>query len=120
MSKFPFLYRLFFTALFIFPLLILTGIAVFILAIPIALKILVDEGSFKRFREDLGVIFESDEQERTRKLKECPYKHTQSDYFYLDSAGNGRIKDEYKDAYCLKPNGDCTFPDEDHDNHPKG
>lgn len=27
---------------------------------------------------------------------------------------------EADNAYCMKPNGECTFLDEEHDKHPKG
>jgi len=46
-------------------------------------------------------IWESEDEEKRRKLKECPFEHTESEYFYLDSNGNGMIKDEYRDAYCV-------------------
>ena len=52
-------------------------------------------------RELVNTVFENEEQAKKRKAKDCPFEH--SEYYY-----------------CFKPNGDCTFPNENHSEHPKG
>ena len=90
-------------SVFIFlPLIILFGIICFVIAIPIVLKSVVDGKYFDELKDNFAMFFENDEQLKARRLKECP------------------LKDEHKNMYCMKPNGDCTFANDNHDNHPKG
>ena len=99
-TTFP--YRLILAVFIYLPLIILFGIICFIIAIPIMLKTLVDKEYFDKVNESFAMFFENDENAKTRKLKECP------------------LSAEHKNMYCMKPSGDCTFANDNHDNHPKG